>query len=337
MRVLLIPADRGACGRYRMLYPADAVVAAGHDVIIRDDGDRVVDNALVWREEGKPDEIHAADIPECDVAVFQRPASSKAVPIMRFYKRQGVRVVIELDDNIHAIPPTNQSWWAYRHPESNTRNMTECLKLADRIVVSTPDLARAYGTDVIVENCIPDWYAGIKTGAAERTLGWGGSLAVHRHDLRVVGGGLVEAMRAEPGWTFTVIGESKGVGRELGFESDPPETGWIPINEYLEAMSRLTIGIAPLADNVFNRGKSWLKALEYAALGVPCIVSDLPEYRRLGVGEAVSKPKHWKAALRKLMGDPEARADQVAHNIEVARRWTYEANAERWWEAWTGN
>ena len=81
---------------------------------------------------------------------------------------------------------------------------------------------------------------------------------------------------------------------------------------------------------------SWLKPLEYAALGVPCVTADMPEYRRLGVGIQASKPKHWKAALIKLMTDEQARSDVVAHGLETAAQWTYEARADQWWDAWTG-
>jgi hypothetical protein len=37
-------------------------------------------------------------------------------------------------------------------------------------------------------------------------------------------------------------------------------------------------GIAPLVENSFNRGKSALKFLEYAALGIPGIFSNVGEY-----------------------------------------------------------
>jgi hypothetical protein len=39
------------------------------------------------------------------------------------------------------------------------------------------------------------------------------------------------------------------------------------------------IGIAPLADTAFNRGKSAIKALDYAALGLAVLASDVPAYR----------------------------------------------------------
>jgi hypothetical protein len=39
------------------------------------------------------------------------------------------------------------------------------------------------------------------------------------------------------------------------------------------------IGIAPLADTAFNRSKSAIKALDYAALGLAVLASDVPAYR----------------------------------------------------------
>ena len=42
---------------------------------------------------------------------------------------------------------------------------------------------------------------------------------------------------------------------------------------------RCDFAVAPLVDTPFNRCKSDLKILEYSALGLPVIASDLPQYR----------------------------------------------------------
>ena len=39
------------------------------------------------------------------------------------------------------------------------------------------------------------------------------------------------------------------------------------------------IGIAPLVDSPFNRSKSAIKAMDYAALGLPVLASDMPVFR----------------------------------------------------------
>jgi hypothetical protein len=103
----------------------------------------------------------------------------------------------------------------------------------------------------------------------------------------------------------------------------------------------LDVGIAPLADSVFNQAKSWLKPLEMAALGVPFLMSPAAEYRRLqsefGIGWIADRPKDWVSRLLFLFKYP----DEVQESAELSR-WlvrkndlTIEERAEEWWNAWT--
>jgi intein/homing endonuclease len=84
---------------------------------------------------------------------------------------------------------------------------------------------------------------------------------------------------------------------------------------------------------------SWLKGLEYAALGVPFVASDLPEYQLLAqrykIGHlARSKSRLWRRELGHLM-DSDYR-DEIGsdYRARVADHLTIESNAYRWLEAW---
>ena len=79
-----------------------------------------------------------------------------------------------------------------------------------------------------------------------------------------------------------------------------------PFAEYPEQMAKAEIGSGPLDGIVFNEGKSLLKASEYAALGVPVVMSPTPDNVRLrviGVGMLASTRNHWVKKLNAL--DPE--------------------------------
>jgi hypothetical protein len=111
----------------------------------------------------------------------------------------------------------------------------------------------------------------------------------------------------------------------------------MPFAEYPAEVARLDVGMAPLADTAFNRGKSALKPLEMAALGVAFVASPLPEYARLaelGAGDLAGRPRHWVATLRRLLTDDEYRAERAGRGREVAARLTYEAHADGWAVAW---
>ena len=83
--------------------------------------------------------------------------------------------------------------------------------------------------------------------------------------------------------------------------------------------------IAPLVDTPFNRWKSGLKFLDYAALGLSGLFSDLPEYRRMheesGTGILVRNPEDWPDALAAALKDlPALRAQG-----RKAREWVVAA------------
>ncbi len=94
-----------------------------------------------------------------------------------------------------------------------------------------------------------------------------------------------------------------------------------------EQRPRWHIGLAPLADTEFNRYKSDLKWLEYTALGLPVVASDLEPYRSIrdhitGRVLADGDVSGWADALQELAEDATART------LLVERAWA-EVTSER--------
>ena len=78
------------------------------------------------------------------------------------------------------------------------------------------------------------------------------------------------------------------------------------------------IGIGPLEDTYFNRSKSDIKFLDYSALGIAGIYSDVPSYQEtilhLETGYIVkNSPTDWRNALERLLVDDQFR-DRLARN-----------------------
>jgi glycosyltransferase involved in cell wall biosynthesis len=70
------------------------------------------------------------------------------------------------------------------------------------------------------------------------------------------------------------------------------------------ASYKFDIGLAPLEDNNFNRGKSNLRWLEYSALKIPTIASPLPDFKRVITGKnglLANDLDDWKMHLRALL------------------------------------
>lgn len=334
MKVFVYPADNAGCGHSRLIYPARALAARGIDVTIIHDGTVTTDATVLQpKEPGGRWHISDATVPDCDVMVFQRPSHPAVEALIRFLRTRGIRIVIDIDDRFDAVPPQNMAWHYYRSERHTIRVLRDALANADAVTCSTPELATLHN-GILLENCIPASFLDVPD-VHDPVVGWAGTLAVHRGDLKVVGGGVAAALDGTD-WGFRIVGPPDGIQSELSLRSEPEATGWLPIDEYYRAMASFGIGIAPLEDNPFNRAKSWLKPLEYAALGVPFVASNLPEYRRLGVGMIANNPRQWKGMVQSLMRDPLAREDLRMAGRACARHWTYEGNVDRWAQVWLG-
>ena len=134
-----------------------------------------------------------------------------------------------------------------------------------------------------------------------------------------------------------IVGNGEGAQGAFALEHEPETTGLVELADWPGAVTRLGIGIAPLADTKFNRGKSALKVLELSACGVPWVASPRAEYTRFhrqGCGVLADKPSRWYRHLRDLAGNPAMRDEMSAAGRDVAARWTIEGNAWKWAAAW---
>lgn len=341
MRVIVYPADRGGCGCYRLIWPAQALIADGRDCVIVADGDP---GQLEAKFVDDPDP-RVVDVvpPDADVVVLQRPLAKFMPDAITALQSHGIAVVVEIDDNFNAIHPRNTAWAPAhpRHsPDRNFHHLTEAARRADLVTVSTPALAQTYGGHgrvKVVRNCVPASYLEVFAPPHSGVrVGWTGSIQTHPDDLEETRGAVGRILREQEA-TFTVVGTGNGVRARLGLPEEPHAFGWVPIEHYPYAMSQIDVGIVPLADSLFNRSKSWLKMAEFAALNVPVIGSATPEnvkLQRRGIGLVAAKPREWERHLRALVRSSAMRAELAMQGRQAMRELTIEANAWRWWEAW---
>lgn len=333
MRVLVYPADSGRCGR-RIIWPAEALRAQGADI------------EIVY---GRQDAGWEADP---DVVVMQRPmlrryvegTGLETVGAIQRLQADGIRVVVDIDDDFMALNRKNEVW-ARTHPvgapDCNPHHLSAACRIADLVTVTTPALARRYGAHgrvAIIPNHIPQSYLTIERPQNDvPVVGWTGAVATHPDDLQVTRGGVARAVSAT-GAQFLMVGPAKGVQANLGLSDEPEATGFVDLDDYPHEMAKIDVGIVPLELSAFNQAKSWLKMLEYTALGVPCIGSptapniEFAERYRLPIAR---KPREWERWIRRLIGDEPLRREMSEAGREAMREETVEQNAHYWGEAWT--
>ncbi len=324
---------------YRLIWVSRALAKAGHKITIVMPGTK------------SPHEIQgkvlggrtvAASAPaDADVMVMQRITHRRLSEAIPLFRARGIAVVMDMDDDLAHIHPSNPAWHAL-HPKAHSDFgwdvAQDSCRDATMVTVSTDALAERYaphGRVAVLRNCVPERYLAIPHTDSD-VVGWGGALASHPDDLTVLGPAM--ARHTAGGGRFHVVGPPHGVREFLGVEENWSASGGVDISQWpFQLATDIGIGIAPLADTRFNQAKSWLKPIEYSALGIPWIASPRIEYARLhmeGAGLLAKRPRDWERLCRELAADPVRRKEMSEAGREVATRHTIEGNAWRWWAAW---
>lgn len=299
MKIRALSTDTGGCHFYRIRTPLTALRRSGHDT--------------AWGTG-----VTASDLDSCDVLIGQflngeaDLAGWESVAAAPRGKRP--LLVYETDDDLFTIDQVitaevtrKKVLWA--EPETQAR-VRRFIELADLVTTTSPHLAKLYsfgGKPVaVLPNSIPDWMLDFPavTGPSAFTIGWTLSHS-HLLDAREHIASLEKFMARHGSARFEWHGPPRVVG---GFapwqQSCHPWVG--DVNEYLVGMyGRLSVGIAPLGSFEFNKGKSGIKADEYAAFGVPCLASNFPQYHDTivdGVTGWLIK-KDWNEKLSRLYDD----------------------------------
>ncbi|MEV4227233.1 glycosyltransferase [Streptomyces bobili] len=332
MKVVVYPGDRWGCGSFRMIWPGEQCAAAGHDVHVVEKDRRSV--RLVMER----DTVRDVLVDDVDVVVLQRVTHAYMAQAVSVLRAMGVTVVVDVDDDLSSIHPSNPAWQVHRPGRGlhSWHNLAAACRDATLVTVSTPALLDVYarhGRGVVLPNYLPDHYYGVSRTDSD-VVGWPGSFHSHPNDPEAVGGAV--ARLVDEGAQFVMRGDSSGAGKAFGLAADPVGGG-VPIEEWPAAVASLGIGIAPLADTRFNSAKSWLKPLEMSACGVPWVASPRAEYRRLhamGAGVLADRPRAWHRELKRLRESPALRQEMSEAGRAVAEQLRLQDHAWKWAEAW---
>ncbi len=328
----------GGAGFYRCDIPARHLTAAGHDARIGLPAFNPDDDVFAlqtWDEELWWD---------FDIFVLQRWMLPDTADHIRRARASGQIIINDLDDWFFGLHSSNAA-------ASSTRAMLpdylRALQASTVVTCSTPwlayQLARKGCTTAVVENRLDwsrtEWTPKIHRDTEHLKIGWVGAIPWRSGDIETVARPLQEIMKRHPKLLFHHSGFLAGT-RFLDFAElagiDPDRVDTMPMSPVRGVpglYQPIDIGIVPLNVIPFNRGKSFLKGLEYAASGVPFVATEIDEYSRLaeaGIGRTVRKPKQWVGAFEELL-DFETRRDEAERQeVLVGARYNAALDLGNW-------
>ncbi len=274
-----------------------------------------------------------------DVLVLNGVCSEDLLPVMQGRKRAGRVTVFEINDDVAAIQPANPLAAFFAQPD-NVRLYRRLALSADAVQYSVAELERLYGSlnprgRVFVNQmaAVPPLRSPVES--SDVRLGWGGS-AGHLEDMAAVAPALVRFVQSTPGVTLCLMC-SERIWRL--FEALPAERKQLTpvgsIDDYYAFVATLDIGIAPNRDAGFNRARSDVKFLEYAALGAVPVVQRLTPYlqsvRDGENGFLFDEPHELTRVLAQLVAAPteRRRVREAAHRYVKSERQQQPHAAER--------
>jgi glycosyltransferase involved in cell wall biosynthesis len=281
------------------------------------------------------------DLANYDVVIVQYASGKAWLRKMRELQAQGVTVLYEIDDYFQSARKSKTHELAHRFGADRIRDLELAMRASDGVVCSTDYIARRYRSfnarTWTCQNGIDlNRYTGSKPERGEWvTIGWAGGVG-HKASLARWEPAIRKVMRERENVRFVSIGHAAAAAymEEFGRERAVAyPTGAIEV--YPAGMKLFDVSIAPSAENNQFRGKSDLRWLETAALGIPLVAHPdvYPEIEDGVTGVHARSIDEVEAALLRLVDDAQEREriGRAAHE-EVSEHRRIQVAAQSWAE-----
>lgn len=334
--------DNAAVGYYRVRLPFDAMRANGIDATYGTTGGAPVGSVVVAQQLGHPG--------------FE-------LAWLKMWRSH--RLVWETDDDLWTIDPNNKR----PHRTLSGQRLEavgSCVRTAHMVTVSTEPLAEVirerfdHPNVVVLPNHVDAAMLDLERPRRDRvTIGWAGGDS-HFTDMTWFAPIFKRFMTRNPHVDLHTIGWASPKPLAQYAPHQRPFVNYNPLHEmgvpfrhtpwvnttvqdgpfgYYRNID-FDIGLAPLAPMTFNRSKSAIKALEYAALGIPVVATDCEPYRPFVIdgvtGFLIRREHEWGARLRDLVNDTAMREEMGAKAKEHARGWVIQDGWRLWADAYEG-
>jgi glycosyltransferase involved in cell wall biosynthesis len=230
----------------------------------------------------------------------------------KMLKKSGAQIVLDFDDAIWlpTVSEVNKSLQWLKHPEK----VNDIIALSDLVIVGNNYLksyAQKFNNKVVVfpSTIDLDYYklpSSKKRANETVSIGWSGSHTTIEHFETIVP--VLKKLKQKYGNKIRVVvyGDKYYRNNELGIEG----VAWSHETE-ISIISSFDIGIMPLPDNDWTRGKCAMKGLQYMGLAVCAVLSPVginKEIIRDGINGFIADTEdEWVSKLSMLIENRELR------------------------------
>lgn len=322
---------------YRLDLPGRALKEAGHEVYVCSSLTNRSDQTIVGLfEDGRR-------VEDADIIILSTLMTGDLKDIVLRARAAGQLVIGDLEDDYWALEEDNI---AYRgtdpeiSPFINRAHLWEILHACDAIMCSTTSLAERMSDHpevVVLPNMVDlELWDTNRDLTGNAVVGWTGNTLYRQNDLRLIAK-VVGPFVNDNEIPFVHIGDRPGAAKLADLLGINPELMILqPASKFddfvnLVRESPINIGIVPLVDSEFNRAKSCVKGMEFAAAGIPFVHSCSPEYDRLGAGIKADNLERWKVKLIHLLG-PSVRQSVAEWSYKQVALQDYRVRGHEWVE-----
>ena len=303
---------------------------------------------------------------DADIIVVQRhmlPSQEAAQKLVDFCKKQDIKLIYEIDDDLYNIFKKRDIHGSY--PKALLAGVTIATEYADRVITSSPFLQQQIQTMNPNVVCIPNaldetvWLEARGNSFVQpvpqqpddkiRILYMG--TKTHTDDLKIIQKAY-QQLKAEYGEKIIleivggvpdgtkIFGDVVEV-TSVGDFRDDSQDDYTRFVHWFRQTNHWQIGVIPLQVNEFNNKKTYIKFLDYTALGIPCICTDIAPYREVVRHEqngllVSNDTQSWYQAIKRLVDDVELRHRLAKQAFaDLTHRYILKHAAQQFFQAYT--